>query len=378
MKLDELRRRIDEIDDRILDLLKERAVVAEDVAAVKRIANIAVFHDPEREREVLDRLENKGAGSFPRASIRAVFREIMSGCLSLEQPVRIAYLGPEGTYSHIAARQSFGTAALYREATSIEGVFDAVLRGDAIYGVVPIENVTEGSVAQTLDALLQSDLRIRQELVLDIAHCLLSRASKLTGIERVYSHPQALAQCRGWLSKYLGFAQTIPTASTAAAAREALADRAAAAIASRLAGEIHGLPVLRDAIQDRAKNATRFVVIAREDAPRTGNDKTSLAFSTPDETGALRRALSLFEGANINLSRIESRPAGEQPWQYVFYVDAEGHREDEKLARAISQLEAQCPLVRVLGSYPRAVLRDKAAASSDEAKPPRAEGLPGT
>lgn len=362
MKLDELRRHIDEIDDRILALLKERAVVAENVAAAKMAANVAVFHDPEREREVLDRLEAKGAGTFPPKAIRAVFREIMSGCLSLEQPIRIAFLGPEGTYSHIAARQSFGTAALYREATSIEGVFDAVLRGDAVYGVVPIENVTEGSVASTLDTLLQSDLRIRQELVLDIAHCLLSRADRLTSIERVYSHPQALAQCRAWLSKYLAFAQTIPTASTAAAAREALADPAAAAIASRLAGELHGLPILRDDIQDRTNNATRFVVMARDDAPRTGNDKTSLAFSTPDETGALRRALSLFEGAGINLSRIESRPAGEEPWQYVFYVDAEGHREDPGLHRAIAELEAQCPLVKILGSYPRAALRKEAPA----------------
>lgn len=352
MKLEELRTRIDAIDDRILDLLDERAEIAKQVAEAKRRAGIVVFHDPERERDVLDRLQNKGAGSFPRASIRAVFREIMSGCLSLEQSIRVAFLGPRGTFSHIATRELFGSAVVYEEANSIQAVFDSVRRGDADYGVVPIENMLEGSVDSTLDALLETKLKIRQELLLDVAHCLLSTAPSLTRIERVYSHPQALAQCREWLSKHLPLAQLLPTASTAAAAREAKADPKGAAIASELAGELEGVPVLGRKIQDRSENATRFVVIAQGDAPRTGDDKTTLALSTADETGALRRALSIFEAASINLSRIESRPSGEQAWEYVFYVDIEGHREDEGVARALDELRAGCLWVQILGSYP--------------------------
>lgn len=353
MELEDLRRQIDEIDDRILSLLSERAAIAEEIAKTKRLSGATRFHDPEREREVLERLEAQGAGSFPRPSIRAVFREIMSGCLSLEEPLRVAFLGPEGTFSHIATRHLFGSAARFREATSIDGVFDAVLRGDAAYGVVPIESVAEGSVDSTLDALLQSGLQIRQELVLDISQCLLSRAASLTDIERVYSHPQALAQCRIWLATHLPSAQVVPAPSTAAAAREAAADPAGAAIASRLAGELHGLPVLYESIQDRVSNATRFVVIASQDAPRTGDDKTSLAFSTPDEIGALRRVLSFFEEAGINMSRIESRPSGKEPWGYVFYVDIRGHREDAHVARVIEELKARCRMARSLGSYPR-------------------------
>ncbi|GAG50077.1 unnamed protein product, partial [marine sediment metagenome] len=215
---------------------------------------------------------------FPREAIRVVFREVMSACLSLEQPQRVAFLGPEGTFSQMAAHKLFGLAARYHEETTIEGVFDAVRSGTAACGVVPVENSTEGSVTFTADALIESELRIRQELVLEVAHCLLTRATTLSAITRVYSHPQALAQCRAWLAQSLPNAQIIQTTSTAAATREAIADDGAAAIGSSLAGEIHGVPVLREKIQDRPENATRFVVIATEDAPRTGIDKTSLAF----------------------------------------------------------------------------------------------------
>lgn len=351
MPLDDLRKKIDDLDDAILAILEQRTHVVDDIAAEKRRVGAASFHDPERERKLLDRVAAKGAGRFPREAIRAVFREIMSGCLSLEQPMKVAFLGPEGTFSHMAARHLFGLAARYREATTIEGVFDSVRRGHSDCGVVPIENSTEGAVTFTLDALLEGDVAIRQELVLGISHCLLGRATDLADVARVYSHPQALAQCRGWLGKFLPGAELVQTPSTSAAAREAQADDAAAAIASRLAGELYGLPVLRERIQDRVENATRFVVIGKGDAPRTGDDKTTLAFSVRDEAGALKRVLELFDAHGINLSRIESRPSQKRQWEYVFTTDLRGHRDDPNVAAALAELEARCATVQVLGSY---------------------------
>jgi chorismate mutase/prephenate dehydratase len=352
MSLDDLRRRIDSIDDQILTLLEQRAEVVSHVARTKQDRRLPV-HDPEREREVLERLAGRGAGHFPREAIVAVYREIMSACLAMQAPVTVAFLGPEGTFSHIAARELFGLAARYVEATTIEGVFDAVRRDAAAYGVVPIENTTEGSVTWSADALLEGGLFIRRELVLDVSHCLLGHVDKLTAVERVYSHPQALAQCRAWLAKNLGGAQLVQTSSTAGAAREAAVDPGGAAIGSSLAGELAGLPVLRDNIQDRAENATRFVVLAREDAPRTGDDKTTLGFALRDEPGALRKALEIFDAEGVNLSRIESRPSRQKAWEYVFIVDVEGHREDLGVTRAVTRLRAQSESVTLLGSYPR-------------------------
>jgi chorismate mutase / prephenate dehydratase len=354
-KLEDLRLQIDTLDEKILAILEERAGIVMHVAEAKRESGCLTFHDPEREGFVLDRLEKKGAGRFPRAAIRSVFREIMSGCLSIEQPISIAFLGPEATFSHMAARHLFGLAARYREATTIEGVFDTVRRGDAQYGVVPFENSSEGSVTFTLDALIDGGLFIRQEAVLPISLCLLSRASGLTKIDRVYSHPQPLGQCRLWLAKNLSSCQIVQTTSTSAAAREALEDDRAAAVASRLAADLYGLAVLRDGIQDREENATRFVVIAREDAPRTGDDKTSLVFSLPNaaERGALKRVLEVFDQWQINLTRIESRPKGHRAWEYIFLADLEGHREDRGISNAVAELKKICDMVKVLGSYPK-------------------------
>ena len=353
MALDDLRHRIDAVDDSILALLADRANLVDEVAKTKRAAVAPRFHDPERERRVIERLYAKGAGRFPRDAIRVIFREIMSACLSLEEPMRVSFLGPEGTFSQMAAHKLFGLAARYQEATTIEGVFDAVRSGSAACGVVPVENSTEGSVTFTADALIESDLSIRQELVLDVAHCLLTRAPSLGAIARVYSHPQALAQCRGWLGKNLPTAQIIQTTSTAAATREAISDDAAAAIGSSLASEIHGVPILREKIQDRPENATRFVVIAAEDAPPTGADKTSLAFSVKDQKGALRICLAVLEDAGVNLSRIESRPSRKKSWDYVFLADLEGHRDEQAVKGAIEELRAHCEMVKVLGSYAR-------------------------
>ena len=354
MSLDDLRKSIDSIDDEILLLLDKRATVVGDVARAKKAAQTPTY-DPERERQVLDRLASRAGGRFPREAIRAVYREVMSACLALQEPVSVAFLGPAGTFTHAATRQLFGLAARYSEAATIEGVFDAVRRGDAKYGVAPIENSTEGSVTQAVDALIEGGVFIRRELVLEVSHCLLSSAVGLASIARVYSKAEALGQCREWLAKNLSNAQLVHTPSTAAAAREASSDPAGAAIASALASELYALPIVRERIQDREGNATRFVMVGAEDAPRTGRDKTTLVFSVRDGRGALRRVLDLFDAEEINLTRIESRPSRQKAWDYVFLVDLEGHRDDENVKRALDALGTKCPMVKMLGSYPRYV-----------------------
>ena len=266
----------------------------------------------------------------------------------------IAFFGQFGAWTHAAARQVFGAAADYRENSTISHVFEAVSNGSAALGVVPIENSTEGGVNQTVDELLTRQLWIRGEVVLEIAQCLLGLASDLGASERVASHPQGLAQCRGWLAEHLPNAEQVAALSTTAAARDAASNPKLAAISSPLAAELNGLRVLVTGIQDNAENATRFVVIAKSDAARTGRDKTSLVFSTAHSRGALRQALEIFDQAGINLSRIESRPAPGRRWEYVFLTDLEGHREDEAVASALAELERLCSTVRVLGSYPRA------------------------
>jgi chorismate mutase/prephenate dehydratase len=350
------RGKIDALDDEILELLGERAGVAREIAALKRAAEVQVFHDPERERRVLARLVDRGGKKFPPDAIRAVFREVMSACLSVEEPLRVAYLGPEGTFSQLAARRLFGLQARYRECATIEGAFEAVASGDATYGVVPLENSTEGAVTGTFDALLEGELKIRQEYVLPVAHCLLSRARALSQVTTVYSHPQALAQCRHWLAKHLPRAQVVQTTSTATAAREAHADERASAIGSEIAGELNEVPVLRANIQDRPENATRFAVIAKEDAPPTGADRTTIAFGVADQKGALRRVLSTLEDADVNLTRIQSRPDPKRAWHYVFMIDVEGHRTDQALAAALKSASKSTDFVKVVGSYPRAHL----------------------
>jgi chorismate mutase/prephenate dehydratase len=352
--LDDLRKRIDELDDGILKLLDERARVMSDVAREKREAGLPPYA-PDRERLVLDRLAAR-AGKFPAEAIRAVFREVMSACLALQEPIKVAYLGPEGTFSHAAARGFFGLAASYLEATTFDGVFDAVARRQAQDGVLPIENSTEGSVPNAIDALVASDLLIRAEFELEVSQCLLTRTTSLASIERVYSHPQPLGQCRVWLAKNLGSAQLVQSPSTTAAVREAMTDPNGAAVASRLASEIYGLPVMRERIQDHPENFTRFVIVSSVDAARTGNDKTSIAFNLRDAhgRGALLRVLTMFDEAGINLLRIESRPSREKPWDYVFFAELEGHRDDGNVIDGLERLRVICPMVKHLGSYQRA------------------------
>ncbi len=357
MSLDDLRRRIDAIDDQLLDLLDERASVAHAIGGEKQRLSVPA-HDPERERRVLERMEQRQRSrderSFPESAVRAVFREIISACLAVEESIGVAFLGPPGTFTHVAAQGAFGLAARYVEAATIGGVFDAVVRGNASYGVVPIENSTEGGVTHTLDELVRKDVKIRAELSVDVTQCLVGRASDVSSIERVYSHPQALAQCREWLAQNLPHAQLVVSSSTSAAAREAAADTAAAAVASRLAAELAGLDVIFERIQDRPENVTRFIVIGRSDAPRTGRDKTSILFSVAHERGALRRALELLESAGLNLTRIESRPLPDRLWEYVFFTEFEGHATDPEVRRALTDLEAHAGWLKLLGSYPRA------------------------
>lgn len=352
-------------------MLARRADVAREIAGLKRAASQAVFHDPERERQVLERLVKKSGGSFPESAVRAVFREVMSACLAVEEPLSVAYLGPEGTFSQMAARHLFGREPRYRECATIEAVFEAVSSGDCAYGVAPFENSSEGAVSMTSDALLESDLSIRQEYVLPITHCLLSRATSLAAIATVYSHPQALGQCRSWIAKHLPRAQVVQTTSTAAATREAKADDRAAAIASDIAAELHDVPVLRRGVQDHRSNATRFVVVAKTDAPRTGEDRTTLAFSVAHEHGALRKVLSVLEAAGVNLTRIESRPSRKTAWHYVFLVDVEGHRTDKELAKAIADVRRTTDFVKVVGSYPRAAIPLDPAARASKKKTKR-------
>ncbi len=353
MTLDDLRKHIDDLDDEILERLEDRARTVGAIAQAKKTSALPTY-DPSRERAVLERLSSKAA-TFPADAVRAVYREIMSACLALQAPLRVAYLGPEGTFSHAAARAFFGLAASYCEATTIEGVFDAVDRGEAQHGVVPIENSSEGSVSHAADALALGDLLILAELELEVTQCLLTRATSLGTIERVFSHPQALGQCRVWLGKNLPTAQLVQAPSTGAAVREALADGRAAAVGSRIAADLYGLPALREPIQDHADNVTRFVMLARNDAKRTGDDKTTIAFSLRDGRGELMRVLGIFDDEGINLSRIESRPSREKPWDYVFLADVEGHKDDEPIARAMEKLRAKCPFVKHCGSYPRFV-----------------------
>ncbi len=349
-----LRERIDAVDARLLELLSERADLVAEVAQAKRSSGLSTV-DPERENLLLKKVLERGAGRFPREAIVAVFRAIMSASVSLQATVSVAYLGPAGTFSHLAARTLFGYAPRYLETVTIEGVFDAVRAGTADYGVVPFENSTEGSVAGAIEGLLAGGVYIRREVVIPIEHCLMGRASSLSEVERVYSHPQGLAQCREWLHRNVPRAQLVHTDSTAAAAREARRDVSGAAVGSAVAAEIHGLELLADRIQDQAENETRFVMIGKERARPTGDDKTTLAFAIQDESsrGSLRRTLALLDDAGVNMTRIESRPRRSDAWRYLFVVDVEGHAEDPPVADAIGRLEARCDFVHVLGSYPR-------------------------
>ena len=349
--IDELRREIDQLDDQLLKALEKRAEAARAIGRAKATDGVGVYV-PAREKKILDRL-NRKRGNLPGPVVRAVFREVISACRSLERGIRVAYLGPEATYSHMAAREQFGAASTFVSATSIPQVFEEVERDSADFGVVPIENSTDGVVTHTLDRFLESPLRIAAEICLDVNHCMLSKNGHPDRVKRIFSHPQGLAQCRRWIATHYPKATLHETPSTARAARDAAKDDDAAAIASALAADVYGLAILAENIQDLSFNATRFVVIGPDDSERpSGDDKTSAVFSIRDEVGVLHRMLEPFADNRINLTRIESRPLKGKPWEYVFFLDFLGHRKERRVNRALAELDRLCQMLKVLGSYP--------------------------
>jgi len=352
MRIDDLRKRIDEIDSQILKLLNRRAELVIDVGRLKADQNME-FHVPQREEEIYARLTGENTGPFPPQAVRPVFREVISACLSLEHPLRVAYLGPRATFSHLAAMERFGLSAQFLAVRSIGEVFAEVEKGNADYGVVPVENSTEGIVSHTLDRFVDSSLLICGEVVVETALHLMSHASGLAEIRQIYSHPHALAESRKWLEAHSAHLPVVETSSTAAAAETAASEPGAAAIASELAASLYGLSILQRRIEDHPNNLTRFLVIGRKATAPTATDKTSILFSIKDRVGALHRMLHPFADHQINLTKIESRPSKQRVWEYVFYVDFEGHASEPRVQRALETLRDECIFLKVLGSYPR-------------------------
>jgi len=354
--LNGLRGELDGIDDELLELLNRRAHVVEQVGALKKSSG-GTFYVPERERAIIERLSAQNDGPFPSNAIGPVMQEVISACLSIEEGQRVAYLGPEGTFTHRAVLQQFGSSARPVPCGTIAAVFDEVERGATQYGVVPVENSSQGIVAHTLDSFVDSELRIVAEVLVKVSHSLLVRQGvKERDIEREYSHPQALAQCAKWLQANLSNASLIEAASTADAARTCRGDHAGAAIASAQAARVHGLEVLRSEVQDRADNVTRFLVIGSSDRTTgaSGNDTTSVLLALPHEPGALYEVLRPLSEAKVNLSKIESRPSPSKAWEYVFFLDLDGHADSAPMKAALDEVAARCPLFEVLGAYRKA------------------------
>ena len=356
-QLDEIRERIDAIDRQIQDLLNARASAAQEVARIKLASDgDTVFYRPEREAQVLRTVKARNQGPLGDEAIARLFREIMSECLALELPLDVGFLGPEGTFTQAAALKHFGHAVGTVPMAAISDVFQEVESGACHYGVVPVENSSEGVVSHTLDMFLNSPLQICGEVTMRIHHNLLSASDDLGTLKMVYSHQQSLAQCRGWLDRHLPFVERVPVGSNAEAAKRAMADEAAAAIAGEMAAELYDLKVLVPNIEDDPGNTTRFLVVGRQAVPPSGDDKTSLLMSTRNEAGGLHRLLAPLAEHGISMTRIESRPSRRGNWDYVFFVDINGHRDDEQVARALRVLQAQAGMFKVLGSYPKAVL----------------------
>ncbi|MFH1645580.1 MAG: prephenate dehydratase [Candidatus Omnitrophota bacterium] len=351
-KLTELRNKIDKVDAEIIELLNQRAQITLGIGKIKTKAKKPIFA-PKREYEIYEKLSKENKGPLTDDTLKAVYREIMSGSLALEKPLKIAYLGPESTFTHIAALKKFGASVEYVKASTIPEVFTEVEKGRADYGVVPIENSTEGAVTHTLDMFMDSDLKICSEVVLPIVHNLMGKG-KIDKVKKVYSNPMVIAQCRNWLEKNLPNVEIVPVASTTRAAQLALSSKEAAAIASELASETYSLDILAKSIEDLARNYTRFLVVAEKEAEPTGHDKTSVLFSMKDRPGALHDVLVPFKKRCVSLTKIESRPSKKKVWKYYFFVDMQGHIKDKKIKAALDELGKNCNFVKFLGSYPEA------------------------
>ena len=346
--LKNIRARIDALDDRIVDLLGERAALAQDIGHAKSGAK----YRPEREAQVLRRVTARNRGPLPAPALARLYTEIMSACRALEDGISVAYLGPQGTFSEEAAIRQFGSQAQLNPCASIDDVFRQVEAGAVHYGVVPVENSTEGSISRTHDLLLATPLKICGEVLLPVHQCLMSKSGKAAAVKKILSHSQSLAQCHEWLNQRYAKARRVPVVSNAEAARLASKDAAAAAIASKTAAAVYGLKIIASNIEDEPQNTTRFLVIAAHDAGPSGNDKTSLVMSTRNVPGAIHSLLAPLAEHGVGMTRLESRPARTGRWEYLFYVDIEGHQQDANLAEALRELAQEAAYIKNLGSYP--------------------------
>ncbi len=356
MSLQNLRKKIDGIDTKIIELLNERAAASLEIGKEKAKDRQSIYA-PHREKEVLTRLKALNKGLLTPGAIDAIYREIMSFSISLEKKVKIAYLGPPVTYTHQAAQKKFGSSVEYAPCASITDVFLDVEAERCDYGVVPVENSTEGAVNHTLDMFIASDLKIFGEIYLPVHHYLMSAGAVVPDIKQVFSKDQVFGQCRLWLESHLRNAELVETASTAEAAQIVAKDpkrKGIACIASQIAANEYGLKILGSSIEDNPNNTTRFLVVSRSEARPTRQDKTSILFEIKDKSGALHDILSPFKKAKINLTKIESRPSKKKVWSYYFFVDLEGHHDDAKVRKALSVLSRHCVFLKILGSYPKA------------------------
>jgi len=352
MSLEELRRKIDELDHQLVKLLNERARIVVEVGKLKNKTDKPVY-SPDREKEVLAKIVAANEGPLPDRCLVAIWRELMSGSFVLERTLRIGYLGPAGSFSHTAAMLKFGQSVEYEPLADIASIFEEVSKGHCDLGLAPVENTMGGGVIETLDALIDSDVKVCAEVLMAIHHNLLANCS-LEEIEKIYSKPEVFAQCRNWLSATFKGTQTIAVASTARAAQVAAEEPKTAAIGSSIAAELYGLNIICENIEDTANNVTRFLVISRQDAKPTGEDKTAILFSTAHKAGALADVLDVFKRYGINLTNIESRPSRKREWEYYFFVDFLGHRTDEHVREGLEESRKHCLQLSVLGSFPRA------------------------
>jgi len=350
LTIHELRKSIDTIDDEILELINKRLLCVKEIGRIKQEKGDPVL-DISREKTIMERLQSKNRGELDDRSLQYIFKEIIAASRELQSPQRITYLGPEATFTHMAAMNHFGRSASYVPRANIRDIFDEVEKGACHYGVVPVENSIEGSINYTLDLFFESELKICAEIYLAISHDLLSLTGELDKIQVIYSHPHVFPQCRKWLRKYLPDIKLEECTSTAHAARKAAGDNASAAIAGREAAHLYNLQVVASKIEDVGRNITRFLVIGKDKAKQTGKDKTSIMFATPHAPGALYHVLKPIAEAQINMVKLESRPTRHENWSYFFFVDIEGHIDDKRIKDTVKKLKEICLYLKVLGSY---------------------------
>jgi|SRR5690554_768656 len=357
--LQQLREQIDALDEKLQLMLNERATLAQSVAAVKwaEEGDAPVFYRPEREAQVLRMVKERNKGPLDAEVVARLFREVMSACLALEQQTKVAFLGPEGTFTHQAVLKHFGQGVTSVPMNAIDEVFREVEAGAANYGIVPVENSTEGVVTHTLDTFMESGLKICGEVELRIHHHLMiGPVTQRDSISRIYSHQQTLAQCRKWLDSHMPGVERVAVASNAQAAKRLKSEWNAAAIAGEMAAELYDMEIIHRNVEDRPDNTTRFIIIGKQDTPPSGNDKTSIIVSGKNRPGLLYSVLEPFKRHGINLTRLESRPSHAEKWNYVFFIDFEGHRDEVSVQNLLAELEADALTIRFLGSYPKAVL----------------------